>query len=131
MKLKNVRQVYTSHRVYTQFEDQEPMLGKVVLSNNIVMILRALAEAVSQPLELLTSASRPVAVRRAFGNWSGKATVGVTLQSGKQTARSTISTTAELARRTPNTTLLLNYLAQLQPGQQYRERQQRSRQPVL
>jgi hypothetical protein len=105
-KLKNVRQVYTTHRVYTLFEGQEPMLGKVVLSNNIVTVLGP--EGVSQPLELLTGIT-PSGGKRGIRNWSGKATVGVSLQSGNN-RQATISTSAELARRTPNTTLLLNYL---------------------
>jgi len=106
LKLKNVRQVYTTHRVYTLFEGQEPVLGKVVLSNNIVTVLGP--EGVSQPLELLTGIT-PSGGKTGIRNWSGKATAGVTLQSGNN-RQATISTSAELARRTPNTTFLLDYL---------------------
>jgi hypothetical protein len=105
-KLKNVRQVYTTHRVYTLFEGQEPVLGKVVLSNDLVMVLGP--EAVSQPLELLTGIT-PSGGKTGIRNWSGKAVVGVILQSGNN-SQATVNTTAELARRTPNTTLLLDYL---------------------
>ncbi len=106
LKLKNIRQVYTTHRVYTLFEGQEPVYGKVVLSNNTVTVLGP--EAVSQPLELLTGIT-PSGGKTGIRNWSGKATAGVTLQSGNN-RQATISTSAELDRRTPNTTLLLNYL---------------------
>ena len=105
-KLKNVRQVYTTHRMYTLFEGQEPVLGKVVLSNNLVMVLGP--EAISQPLELLTGIT-PSGGKSGIRNWSGKATVGVSLQSGNN-SQTTINTSAELARRTPNTTLLFDYL---------------------
>ncbi|MFZ0827782.1 MAG: DUF481 domain-containing protein [Verrucomicrobiia bacterium] len=106
LKLKNVRQVYTTHRVYTLFDGQEPMLGKVVISNNIVTVLGP--EGVSQPLELLTGIT-PSGGKTGIRNWSGKAVLGVTLQSGNN-RQATINTSAELARRTPNTTLLMNYL---------------------
>jgi hypothetical protein len=105
-KLKDVRQVYTAHRVYTLFEGQEPVLGKVVLSNDLVMVLGS--EVVSQPLELLTGIT-PSGGRAGIRNWSGKATVGISLQSGNN-KQTTIYTSAELDRRTPNTTLSLNYL---------------------
>jgi len=106
LKLKNVRQVYTTHRVYTLFEGQQPMLGKVVLSNGIVMVLGP--EPVSQPLELLTGIT-PSGGKTGIRNWSGKVTAGVSLQSGNN-KQSTVNTSAELDRRTPNTTLLLDYL---------------------
>ncbi len=106
LKLKDVRQLYTTHRVYTLFEGQEPVLGKVVLSNDLVMVLGP--EAISQPLELLTGIT-PSGGRTGIRNWSGKANLGIILQSGNN-KQTTISTTAELDRRTPNTTLMLNYL---------------------
>jgi hypothetical protein len=105
-KLKNVRQVYTTHQVYTLFEGQTPVLGKVVLSNNIVMVLGP--EGVSQPLELLTGIT-PSGGKTGIRNWSGRASLGIMLQSGNN-SQTTVSTSAELARRTPNTTLRLNYL---------------------
>ena len=106
LKLKNVWQVYTTHRVYTLFEGQEPFYGKVVLSNNIVTVMGP--EAVSQPLELLTGIT-PSGGPTGIRNWSGKAVVGVTFQSGNN-HQTTVNTSAELARRTPNTTLVLDYL---------------------
>ena len=106
LKLKNVRQVYTTHRMYTLFEGQEPFYGKVVVSNDIVTVLGP--EAVSQPLELLTGITHGGG-KTGIRNWSGKAVVGVSLQSGNN-RQTTVNTSAELARRTPNTTLLLDYL---------------------
>jgi putative salt-induced outer membrane protein YdiY len=82
------------------------VLGKVVLSNNIVMILGP--QAVSQPLELLTGIT-PHGGKTGIRNWSGKLTAGISLQSGNN-KQETLTTTAELDRRTPNTTLLLNFL---------------------
>lgn len=106
LKLKNVRQVYPAHRMYTQFENQKPVYGTVVVSNGIVMVSGP--ETVSQPLELLTGIT-PGGRKAGIRNWSGKATLGVSLQSGNS-RQTTVNTSAELARRTPNTTLLLDYL---------------------
>jgi hypothetical protein len=106
LKLKNVRQVYPTHRMYTQFEDQKPLYGYVVVSNGIVMVNGP--ESVSQPLELLTGIT-PSGGKTGMRNWSGKATVGVVLQSGNN-SQTTVNTSAELARRTPSTTFLLDYL---------------------
>jgi len=106
LKLKNVRQVYPAHRMFTQFEDQKPIYGNVVVSNGIVMVMGP--EAVSQPLELLTGIT-PSGGKTGMRNWSGKAVVGVVLQSGNN-SQTTVNTSAELARRTPNTTFLLDYL---------------------
>jgi hypothetical protein len=106
LKLKDVRQVYTTHRMYTQFESEKPVLGNVVVSNDIVMVMGP--ESVSQPLELLTGIT-PSGGKTGMRNWSGKAVVGVVLQSGNN-SQTTVNTSAELARRTPNTTFLLDYL---------------------
>ena len=106
LKLKNVRQVYTTYQVYTLFEGQEPVLGKIVLSNDVVLVNGL--ETISQPLELLTGIT-PSGGKTGIRNWSGKASVGVSLQSGNN-SQTTVNTSAELARRTPNTTLLLDYL---------------------
>jgi hypothetical protein len=106
LKLKNVRQVYTTHRVYTLFEGQEPILGKVVVSNEVVIVNGP--EPLSLPLEQLIGIT-PSGGRTGIRDWSGKANVGISLQSGNN-SQTTITTSAELARRTPNTTLLLDYL---------------------
>ena len=106
LKLKNVRQVYPTHQMYTKFEEQEPIYGNVVISNDIVMVSGS--EAISQPLELLTGIT-PSGGKTGIRNWSGKATVGISLQSGNN-SQTTVNTSAELARRTPDTALLLDYL---------------------
>jgi hypothetical protein len=106
LKLKDVRQVYTAHRMYTQFESEKPVLGNVVVSNDVVTVMGP--ESVSQPLELLTGIT-PSGGKTGMRNWSGKATVGVSMQSGNN-SQTTVNTSAELARRTPNTTFLLDYL---------------------
>jgi hypothetical protein len=106
LKLKNVRQVYPTHRMYTQFEDQKPLYGNVVVSNDVVTVMGP--ETVSQPLELLTGIT-PSGGKTGMRNWSGKAVVGISLQSGNS-SQTTVNASAELARRTPNTTFLLDYL---------------------
>ena len=106
MKLKDVRQVYTTHRVYTQFEGQEPAYGTAVISNDVVLVNGP--QPLSRPLDELIGIT-PSGGRTGIRNWSGNASVGISLQSGNN-SQTTVTSSAELARRTPNTTLLLNYL---------------------
>jgi Protein of unknown function, DUF481 len=106
LKLKDVRTLYSAHRVYTQFANQQPVYGKVVISNELVTVNGA--EPLSLHRDLLLGIT-PSGGKSGINNWSGDVTVGVSLQSGNND-QTTISTTAELARRTPNTTLLFNYL---------------------
>jgi putative salt-induced outer membrane protein YdiY len=106
LKLRNVRTVYTAHRVFTQFEGREPSYGHATISNNVVLVD---GEApISLPLDLLIGIT-PSGKKTGIRNWSGKASVGISMQSGNNTATS-VTSSAELARRTPNTTLLLDYL---------------------
>ena len=51
----------------------------------------------------------PSGGKTGIRNWSGEASVGVSLQSGNNSSK-TVTSSAELARRTPNTTLLFDYL---------------------
>ena len=106
LKLKDVSKVYTAHRVFTQFENQQPVYGTVVISNDLVMVSGA--EPLSLHRDLLMGIT-PSGGRTGIRNWSGEFNFGLSLQSGnnEQTA---VSTSAELARRTPNTTLLFDYL---------------------
>ena len=106
LKLKDIRQLYTTHRVLTQFEGQESIHGAVVLSNGVVTVRGS--ETVSMPQEELTGIT-PGGGGREISHWSGNAVMGLTLQSGNS-KQTTISSSAELARRTPNTRLLLDYL---------------------
>jgi hypothetical protein len=106
LKLKDVRQLYPTHRMYTQFEDQNPVYGNVMISNGVVMVSGP--EAVSEPRELLTGIT-PGGGKMGRRNWMGKASAGVSMQSGNN-SQTTVNTSAELARRTPSTTLLLDYL---------------------
>ncbi len=106
LKLKDVRSLYTAHRMFTRFDYGLPLYGNVVISNDVVTVQ-------SEPP---VSLSRDELIGITYGggktgwsNWSGDVSMGLSLQSGnnEQTA---ISTSAELARRTPNTTLLIDYL---------------------
>jgi hypothetical protein len=106
LKLKDVRQIYTAHRVFTQFEDQEAAYGRVVISNDLVMVNGA--EPMALPRDLLIGIT-PSGGRTGIRNWSGNLSVGYSLQSGNH-HQSTLSTSAELTRRTPNTALDFNYL---------------------
>jgi Protein of unknown function, DUF481 len=106
LKLKDVSKVYTAHRVFTQFEDRQPVYGMVVISNELVMV------SGPEPLALhrdLLMGITPSGGRTGIRNWSGNFNLGLSLQSGNN-QQTTVSTSAELARRTPNTTLLLDYL---------------------
>jgi hypothetical protein len=104
--LKDVSKVYTAHRVFTQFVNQQPVLGMVVISNDLVIVNG------TEPLCLhrdLLMGITPSGGKTGIRNWSGNFNLALSLQSGNN-AQTTISTSAELARRTPNTTLLIDYL---------------------
>lgn len=106
LKLKDVSKVYTAHRVFTQFEDRQPVYGIVVISNELVMVNGA------EPLNLhrdMLIGITPSGGKSGIRNWSGDFSLGLSLQSGNN-EQITMSTSAELARRTPNTTLLMDYL---------------------
>ena len=106
LKLKDVRSVYTAHRVFTQFEGREPAYGTAVISNEVVTVNGL--EPLSLPRDELMGMT-PSGGRTGIRDWSGKASMGVSLQSGNN-SQTTVSSSAELARRTPNPTLLLDYL---------------------
>ena len=106
LKLKDVSKVYSAHRVFTQFEDHQPTYGMVVISNDLVMVSGA------EPLALhrdLLMGITPSGGRTGIRDWSGNASLGLSLQSGNND-QTTVTTSAELARRTPNTTFLIDYL---------------------
>lgn len=106
LKLKDVRSVYTTHRVFTQFEGRAPAYGTAVVSNDVVMVNGL--EPLSLPLDDLIGIT-PSGGKTGMRDWSGEAHVGITLQSGNN-SQTSISSSAELARRTPSTTLLMDYL---------------------
>jgi Protein of unknown function, DUF481 len=106
LKLKDVSKVYTAHRVFTQFMNQQPVYGMVVISNDMVMVNGT--EPLSLHRDLLMGIT-PSGGRTGIRNWSGEFNFGLSLQSGNN-EQTTVSTSAELARRTPNTTLLFDYL---------------------
>jgi hypothetical protein len=106
LKLKDVSKVYTAHRVFTQFVDQQPVYGTVVISNDLVNVNGA--EPLSLHRDLLMGIT-PSGGRTGIRNWSGEFNLGLSLQSGNN-QQTTLTTSAELARRTPNTTLLFDYL---------------------
>ena len=107
LDLKDVTQIYPAEPMYAKFEDQEPVYGDIIISNNLVTVIGP--EQVSAPRDLLTGVT-PGGGKAGLRNWSGKASVGLTLQSGNNT-QTTLTASAELARRTPSTRLLLDYLA--------------------
>jgi hypothetical protein len=106
LKLKDVSKLYTAHRVFTQFVNQEPVYGMVVISNDLVMVNGP--EPLSLHRDLLMGIT-PSGGKTGIRNWSGEFNLGFSLQSGNN-SQITLSTSAELARRTPNTTLLIDYL---------------------
>jgi len=106
LKLKDVSKLYTAHRVFTQFENEKPTYGRVVISNDLVTVSGP--EPLSLHRDLLMGIT-PSGGKTGINNWSGNLNVALSLQSGNN-EQTTISTSAELARRTPNTTLQFNYL---------------------
>ena len=105
LKLKDVSQIFSAHRVFTQFADREPAYGKVVISNELVMVNG------EEPLALHRDQLIGITPggRNGIRDWSGSFNLGLSLQSGNK-HQSTATTQAELARRTPNTTLEFVYL---------------------
>jgi hypothetical protein len=106
LKLKDVSKVYPAHEMFTQFEDQKPVYGTVVISNELVIVSGA------EPLALhrdLLMGITPSGGRTGINDWSGNFNLALSVQSGNNT-QTTLSTSAELARRTPNTTFLIDYL---------------------
>ena len=106
LNLKDVSKVYPAHRVFTQFVNQPPVYGRVVISNELVMVDGP--EPLSLHRDLLLGIT-PSGGKRGINNWSGDFSLGLSLQSGNN-EQTTLTISAELARRTPNTTLLFDYL---------------------
>jgi hypothetical protein len=106
LKLKDVSKLYSAHRVFTQFVNQEPVYGMVVISNDFVTVNGA--EPLSLHRDLLIGIT-PSGGKTGIRNWSGDFSLGLSLQSGNN-EQTTLTTSAELARRTPNTMLLFDYL---------------------
>jgi hypothetical protein len=106
LKLKDVSKLYSAHRVFTQFVNQEPVYGMVVISNDVVIVKGP--EPLSLHRDLLIGIT-PSGGKTGIRNWSGDFSLGLSLQSGNND-QTTLTTSAELARRTPNTTLLFDYL---------------------
>ena len=105
LKLKDVSQVYSAHRVFTQFADREPIYGKVVISNEMVRVIGDEPVALHRDLLIGITPSG----RKGINDWSGNFNVSLSLQSGNN-HQTMVTTQAELARRTPNTTLKFDYL---------------------
>ena len=106
LKLKDVSKVYTAHRVYTQFIGQPPVLGQVVISNQMVNVQGEEPFALDRDLLIgITPSGGKTGVR----DWAGNISVSLAMQSGNH-HQATYTTSAELSRRTPATTFLLDYL---------------------
>lgn len=106
LKLKDVRKAFPTQPMYTLFEGRQPILGKVMLSNDVVIVSGDEPLALSRDqLTGITPSGGITGIR----SWSGKATLSLSLQSGNKD-QTTLTTSAELARRTPNTRLELDYL---------------------
>jgi hypothetical protein len=106
LKLKDVSKVYTAHRVFTRFENGQPLYGNVVISNDMVTVNSQ--PPVSRSRNDLMGIT-PSGGKTGIRDWSGNFNIGLSLQSGNN-SQTTVNTSAELARRTPNTTLLFDYL---------------------
>jgi putative salt-induced outer membrane protein YdiY len=91
--------------MFTQFEEQKPVYGMVVISNELVIVNGAEPLALHRDLLMGITPSG----RKGISDWSGNFNLGLSIQSGNN-SQTTLSTSAELARRTPNTTFLIDYL---------------------
>jgi len=106
LKLKNIRNLYTAHRMFTRFDYGLPLYGKVVISNDVVTVdAQPPVDRSRDDLIGITHGGGQTGLR----NWSGDFSLGMNLQSGNN-EQTTVTTSAELARRTPSTTLLFDYL---------------------
>jgi len=105
LKLKDVRKIYAAKPMYTKFEGREPIHGIVVISNEVVIVDGE--EPLRLPRDDLTGITP--GGKTGIKNWSGKASVGLNLQSGN-TKETTLNISTELDRRTPATEFLLTYL---------------------
>jgi uncharacterized protein DUF481 len=105
LKFKDVRQIYTGQPMFAKFHGRDQMYGTVVVSNDVVDVLGP--EQVELPRDLLTGITP--GGNHEIDFWSGKAMIGLNLQSGN-TKQVTMNSSAELARRTPATQFLLDYL---------------------
>jgi hypothetical protein len=105
LKLKDVRQIYSGKPMFAKFQGPDQIYGTLVLSNDMVEVVGP--EQVKLPREQLTGITP--GGKREIDFWSGRAMIGINLQSGN-TKQSTFNASAELARRTPATEFLLDYL---------------------
>jgi putative salt-induced outer membrane protein YdiY len=105
IKLKDVRQIYSGRVLFTKFDGREQLYGTVTLSNDVVEVIGP--EQIKLPRDQLQGITP--GGEREIEFWSGKALIGLNLQSGN-TKATTLNASAELARRTPATQFLLNYL---------------------
>ena len=105
LKSKDVRQIYSGQPMFTKFDGREQLFGTVIVSNETVQVFGP--EQVELPRYLLTGITPGGSREIEF--WSGRATLGLNLQSGNS-KQTTMNASAELARRTPATQIILNYL---------------------
>lgn len=105
LKLKDVRQLYSARPLFAKFDDRDRVFGTIVMSNDMVEVFGP--EQVRLSRDQLTGITP--GGNREIEFWTGKATVGLNLQSGN-TRQVTMNASAELARRTPATQFLLDYL---------------------
>ena len=106
LKLKDVRNLFTAHRMFTRFDYGLPLFGRVVISNEVVTVQSE--PPVSLPRDDLIGITYGGG-ESGLQNWSGDFNLGLNFQSGNND-QTIVTTSAELARRTPGTTLLLDYL---------------------
>ena len=104
-ELKDVRQLYSGKGMFTKFDGRDQIFGVVSLSNAEVEVVGPEQLTLSrQLLQGITPGGS-----REIEFWSGRANLGLNLQSGN-TRQVTLNANAELARRTPATQFLLDYL---------------------
>jgi len=85
LDLKNVRQVHPAKPLFTKFDGRDQIYGTLVISNDVVRVFGP--EQVTLPRAQLTGVTP--GGKREIDFWSGKANLGLSLQSGntKQSPR--------------------------------------------
>ncbi len=103
--LKDVRYLYSAKPMFTKFDGRDRIYGTVIVGTTNVEVIGP--EQLELPREQLTGITP--GGKREINFWSGKASVGLSLQAGN-TKQANMNASAELARRTPATQFLLTYL---------------------
>jgi putative salt-induced outer membrane protein YdiY len=106
LDLKKIARLYSADPMFVQFENHEPVYGRVEIDHENVNVLGP--EYLSLHRTELTGIT-PSGGKAGISNWRGRFNLGLNTQSGN-TEQVTLNSSARLERRTPNTVLLIDFL---------------------